>query len=180
MFDEVVLLDESACPIGVADRTRVHTRYTPYHLAFSCYLFDDQGRVLLTRRSLSKVAWPGVWTNSACGHPRAGEDQRVAVVRRVTSELGVVPERLSLALPAFSYRAVDPGGIVENEFCPVWLGHLPDARVNPDPDEVMDSCWVTWETLTAMVEGAPALLSPWSVLQVPQLDRVLAAELSAT
>ena len=65
----VVLLDEHAQPIGTAPKASVHHRETPLHLGFSCYLFDPAGRVLLTQRALSKATWPGVWTNSYCGHP---------------------------------------------------------------------------------------------------------------
>lgn len=176
MSDRVVLLDADGRPCGSADRTTVHSRSTPYHLAFSCYLLDPSGRVLLTRRALPKATWPGVWTNSCCGHPRPGEAPREAVARRVTSELGVLPEHLRLVLPTFSYRAVDPHGTVEHELCPVWLGRIPPARLSPDPAEVMETCWVDWPTLRRLAAEAPQLLSPWAALQVPLLATALEAE----
>jgi isopentenyl-diphosphate delta-isomerase len=174
--DQVVLLDDAGRPSGAADRVSVHTGDTPYHLAFSSYLFDTAGRVLLTRRALGKATWPGVWTNSCCGHPRPGESPRDAVVRRVGDELGQVPTDLRLALASFSYRAVDAGGTVENELCPVWVGRVDPAGLAPDPTEVMDVAWVAWPTLVRTVAEAPQLLSPWAVLQVPLLASVLAAE----
>lgn len=172
MADQVVLLDDAGRPSGAADRVSVHTGDTPYHLAFSSYLFDTAGRVLLTRRALGKATWPGVWTNSCCGHPRPGESPRDAVVRRVGDELGQVPTDLRLALASFSYRAVDAGGTVENELCPVWVGRL-DGSLRPDPAEVAEVTWVAWDDLVALVDTAPALLSPWCVAQVPLLDRAL-------
>jgi isopentenyl-diphosphate delta-isomerase type 1 len=170
--DRVVLLDDHDRPVGHADRSRVHGRDTPRHLAFSCHLFDDRGRVLLTRRSLAKAAWPGVWTNACCGHPRPGEDGEAAVRRRVREELGVGVERLALALPDFGYRATDASGIVENEACPVWVGRL-SGTLAPDPAEVSESSWVAWPDLVAAARALPVLLSPWAALQVPLLDELL-------
>lgn len=176
MADQVVLLDTAGRPCGAADRASIHTRDTPYHLAFSSYLFDGVGRVLLTRRALGKATWPGVWTNSCCGHPRPGEAPRDAVVRRVTHELGLPPSDLRLILESFSYRAVDASGIVEHEFCPVWVGRIDATRLAPDPAEVMDAAWVEWPALARMVAEAPQLLSPWAVRQVPLLASALVAE----
>ncbi len=167
--DLVVLLDEANRPAGTADRTAVHGRRTPLHLAFSCYLFDDSGRVLITRRALGKLTWPGVWTNSCCGHPRPGEPAEAAVRRRVGQELGVTVDHLELVLPDFRYRAVDASGIVENEFCPVWTGRL-SGPLTPDPEEVAETTWVPWDALTGVAATVPTLLSPWCALQVPLLD----------
>jgi geranylgeranyl diphosphate synthase, type I len=168
--EQVVLLADDGSPMGVAPKASVHTDRTPLHLAFSCYLFDRHGRVLLTRRALGKSTWPGVWTNTCCGHPAPGEDPRAAVRRRLRHELGVDAEGLRCVLPGFAYRAVDPSGLVENEICPVWLGRLaPGVAVTPDPTEVMDAVWVRWADLVTTASATPQLLSPWSVLQVQQL-----------
>lgn len=168
-IDLVVLLDEHDREAGTADRRAVHTRSTPRHLAFSCYLFDDAGRVLLTRRALGKATWPGVWTNSCCGHPRPAEAAEAAVRRRVAQELGAEVDGLELVLPDFGYRATDVSGIVENELCPVWVGRLA-GRLDPDPAEVAETTWVPWVDLVGLADRAPALLSPWCALQVPLLE----------
>lgn len=174
--DEVVLLAEDGRPIGRAGRLEVHTTDTPLHLAFSTYLFDDENRVLITRRALDKKTWPGVWTNSCCGHPRPGEDIMDAARRRISEELGLEAGDLRPVVPGFRYRAVDASGIVENEYCPVFVGRVTSTRVNADPDEVAEHAWVTWDDLVAAATATPAVYSPWSVRQIPQVDAALRGE----
>lgn len=176
--ERVVLLDDAGGPIGTARKADVHGSDTPLHLAFSCYVFDDAGRVLLTRRALTKATWPGVWTNSFCGHPAPGEDPRAAVSRRLGQELGAAATELQCVLPTFRYRAVDASGVVENEICPVWTGRLATA-LSPDPAEIMQIAWIPWDALVEVARSASALLSPWSVLQIPLLDAEFSREETA-
>ena len=124
----VVLLDADGAQIGTADKSVVHGSDTPLHLAFSCHIVGGDGRFLVTRRALGKLAFPGVWTNAVCGHPAPGEPMEVAVRRRARFELGFELDELDLVLPHFRYRAADASGTVENEICPVYL-----ARVEVDP-----------------------------------------------
>jgi len=166
--EQVVLLGADRQPVGVADKAGVHTADTPLHLAFSCYVLDGEGRLLMTRRALGKATWPGVWTNSACGHPAPGEDPVQAVHRRVRQELGLELDDVRPVLPDFAYRATDAGGVVENEVCPVYLARA-DADPVPDPDEVAQWHWADAAAVVAAAAGAPWLLSPWSVLQLAEL-----------
>jgi len=169
--DEVVLVDAAGRPSGRMDRRRVHSDRTPRHLAFSLYLLDDRDRVLATRRALTKRTWPGVWTNTCCGHPRPGEAGPDAVRRRLGEELGLTVTGLRCVLPDFSYRAVDAGGIVENELCPTFVGRLagPGAEPDPDPDEVMQWAWVDLTDLALAARSAPFAFSPWAAAQLPLL-----------
>lgn len=164
----VVLLDDQRRPVGTAPKASVHTASTPLHLAFSCYAFDRAGRLLVTRRALAKRTWPGVWTNSCCGHPGPGEDLAEAMTRRLDQELGLAPLEVELALPDFGYRATMADGTVENEFCPVFRV-LVEGDPMPDPSEVGEWRWVGWADLTAAAARAPWLISPWAALQIPQL-----------
>jgi isopentenyl-diphosphate delta-isomerase type 1 len=168
--EHVVLLDPLGHAIGHRRKAEVHTESTPLHLAFSLYLFDQAGRVLLTRRALTKRTWPGVWTNTCCGHPAPGERPEDAVRRRLPQELGIEVEDLTCILPEFSYTATDASGIVENEVCPVFAGLLhPDAQLLPNSGEVMDWAWTPWEQLVAAVSATPFVFSPWAVAQVREL-----------
>lgn len=174
-----MLLDDAGHAIGTAPKAEVHHRDTPLHLAFSCYLFDDAGRLLLTRRADTKRTFPGVWTNSCCGHPAPGESLAAAVQRRVREELGVVPERLTLVLPAFRYRAAMDDGTVENEMCPVWTARCPEGVVlDPDPDEVGAHEWVEWASFRDAVLDGSREVSQWCREQVLALpaDPLAAAE----
>jgi isopentenyl-diphosphate Delta-isomerase len=166
--DLVVLLDADGRPSGTAPRAEVHTTDTPLHLAFSCHLYDGAGRLLMTRRALTKRTWPGVWTNSYCGHPRPGESFEDAVVRYGRHELGVTVRDVRPVLPDFRYRAVDASGIVENEICPVFAA-VTDDEVRPHPDEVAEHAWADPDAVRAAVQHTPWALSPWYVAQSTQL-----------
>ncbi|RIJ76198.1 isopentenyl-diphosphate Delta-isomerase [Nakamurella silvestris] len=167
----VILLDEAGTAIGTMDKALVHGPDTPLHLAFSCYGFNPAGELLVTRRALAKVTWPGVWTNTCCGHPGPGESQEEAITRRLRSELGAdAVTNLRVVLPDFRYRASAADGIVENEICPVYFAEL-SGDLDPDPTEVVEWAWVRPEKFAAAVTATPFAFSPWSVTQVEQLGR---------
>jgi geranylgeranyl diphosphate synthase, type I len=169
--DDVVLLDAWGRPSGSAPKSLVHSTTTPLHLAFSCHLVGRDGRVLLTRRALTKRTWPGVWTNACCGHPRPGEPMVDAVRRRVAEELGVVAGDIRCVVPDFAYRATMDDGLVEHELCPVFVARV-DAPLSPDPTEVDDVRWTTWTDLVERATARPESLSPWSVLQIGRLNEL--------
>jgi isopentenyl-diphosphate Delta-isomerase len=166
----VVLCAPDGSAAGTAPKSTVHHRDTPLHLAFSCYVFDPAGRVLVTRRAFGKRTFPGVRTNSCCGHPAPGEGMRIAVLRRLRQELGIVPSALELMLPTFGYRATAVDGTVENELCPVYrAATTTDVQVRVHPPEVHEAWWVPWAEFAARVDGADPL-SSWCAQQVEQLS----------
>lgn len=158
--EQVVLVDEAGRAIGTAPKSEVHHGATPLHLAFSLFLFDGEGRTLLQRRSLAKRTWPGVWSNSCCGHPGPGEELVAAARRRLADELGLAADEVEVILPAFRYRA-EHGGVVENELCPVLAGRV---RGEPrlDPAEVAEIAWHPWEKVLTVARESPERLSPWA------------------
>lgn len=169
--EQVVLVDEDGTPIGVADKATVHGANTPRHLAFSCYGFDRDGRLLVTRRADDKATFPSVWTNTACGHPAPGEDPADAAARRLRYELGLQPTELRMVLPDFSYRASD-GAVEENELCPVLVCRL-DGDPEPRPGEVGEWAWWSWDRFLAAAADPDSGLSPWARLQAPLLNAAL-------
>jgi isopentenyl-diphosphate delta-isomerase len=171
-LEQVVLIDDLGHPIGTADKATVHTASTPLHLAFSCHVYSPEGTVLVTRRALSKSTWPGVWTNSFCGHPAPGESVARAVARRARHELGIELSAIEVVLPDFRYRAVDASGVVENELCPVYRATTVDSVI-PNAEEVAEFAWVDPAKLHDAAIAAPYAFSPWLGWQLEQLARPL-------
>jgi isopentenyl-diphosphate delta-isomerase len=156
----VVLVDEDGRAIGSMPKPLVHHGETPLHRAFSAYLFDDASRLLVTRRAGDKQTFPGMWTNTVCGHPGPGEGDADAIARRARFELGVEVADVRPALPGYRYRA-EFRGVVENEICPVYLGRF-DGVPTPDPAEVGEWELLRWPAFRRRqeTEGDDAW-SPW-------------------
>ena len=167
-MENVVLLDETGSACGTAAKAVVHHGQTPLHLAFSAYLFNEAGQFLLTRRAESKLTFPGVWTNTCCGHPAPGEAVADSVRRRLRQELGIDAAALVLVLPRFRYQARMANGVLENEVCPVYAVYS-DAAPAPDPDEVAETRWVDWDEFCAAVRTGQQAISPWCAMQLDEL-----------
>ncbi len=161
MREKIVLVKEGGAHIGIADKLASHHANTPLHLAFSCYVFNDDGQLLVTQRAKSKKVWPGVWTNSVCGHPAPGEEMLDAIKRRLDYELGMQADGFTVVLPDYRYKTPPFKGIIENEFCPVYFARA-ISDVGPNPEEVEDYKWVSWDLYRAAInEDAKNKYSWW-------------------
>jgi isopentenyl-diphosphate Delta-isomerase len=127
-----------------AEKYAAHNAQTKLHLAFSCYVFDEFGRFLVTKRASCKKVWPNVWTNSFCGHPAPGETFEQAIVRRADYELGIKVTGIKCILPVYTYKTPPYNGIVEHEFCPIFVAQL-DSNIAPNPIEIDGYEWLTWD-----------------------------------
>jgi isopentenyl-diphosphate delta-isomerase len=123
------------------------------------FIFNAQKLVLLTKRATKKKTFPGVWTNTVCGHPGPGESVEDAAKRRLHDELGMVAENIHVVAP-YQYCVKDESGIVENEICPILIGFSQkDPRKNDD--EVDEWKWVQWTEFLKEMSKEPKAYSPW-------------------
>ena len=142
--------------------SEAHTAPGQLHRAFSVFVRDPSGRVLLQQRAAAKTRFPLRWANTACGHPAPGEDLAVAAARRVAEEVGI--EGVVLAsVGVYAYYAEDPEtGRVEYEYDHVLIGDLPSGAVpRPDPEEVADVRWVAVGDLLADLGADARAYAPW-------------------
>jgi isopentenyl-diphosphate delta-isomerase len=156
----IVLTDEQGRPIGQAEKLASHHAQTPRHLAFSCYIFDDKGRLLVTQRAAVKKVWPTVWTNSVCGHPAPAEATEAAIRRRTDYELGMTIKDIQCVLPDYRYTTPPYNGIIENEICPVFAARAA-SDVTPNPLEVDDYRWMAWPDFAAAAQADTAEVYSW-------------------
>ena len=155
--ERVILVDEQDCQIGVGEKLRTHHEGS-LHRAFSIFVFDARGWLLLQKRARTKYHSGGLWSNTCCGHPRPGETTAGAARRRLREELNVECE-LREAF-SFLYRAEVGGGLVEHELDHVFVGRF-DGEPAPDAAEVEDWRWVTPEELQRELRLRPDAYSYW-------------------
>jgi len=141
------------------EKLEVHRRGLK-HLAISVFVMNGD-RTLLQRRALSKYHTPGLWTNSCCTHPRWGELPAVCAERRLEEELGITGLALHRA-GGTEYRAEVGNGLIEHEVVDLFVGQADDSLfIEPNPDEVMETAWVTLRDLSARIEADPSRFTPW-------------------
>ncbi|GGV54314.1 isopentenyl-diphosphate Delta-isomerase [Streptomyces griseoflavus] len=140
------LVDEDGVTTGTAEKLAAHQPPGRLHRAFSVFLFDEHGRLLLQQRALGKYHSPGVWSNTCCGHPYPGEAPFAAAARRTFEELGVSPSLLAEA-GTVRYNHPDPAsGLVEQEYNHLFVGMV-QSPLRPDPEEVASTAFVTPDEL---------------------------------
>ncbi len=161
-FDDIiVMVNEANEPYATERKHVAHHAATKLHRAFSIFLFNSRGELMLQQRALSKQTWPGTWSNSCCGHVMLHESVANAAVRRLRFELGISGVELTNALPEFRYIA-EKDGIVENEICPVFVGFT-DKHPKPNRDEVESTKNVAWQEFLADISRPDTEMSPWAI-----------------
>ncbi|MDE2149896.1 MAG: isopentenyl-diphosphate Delta-isomerase [Gammaproteobacteria bacterium] len=163
-FDDepLILVDADDREIGYLDKAAAHSGTGKLHRAFSAFVFDRRGRLLLQRRAAGKRLWPGFWSNTCCSHPRRGETVEAAAHRRLVEELGFdCPLEF---LFKFEYQAQFDADGAERELCWVFAGVSDDAaQVNPTEIEAVR--YASPAALDAEIARAPRNFTPWFLIE---------------
>jgi isopentenyl-diphosphate delta-isomerase len=155
--EPLILVDESNRAVGTGGKMDVH-RAGLLHRAFSIFVVDARGRILLQQRNARKYHSGGLWANSCCGHPRPGDRTASAARRRLREELGISPP---LTFGFFARYATDlDHGMRENEFVYVYFGLL-ESPPQPDPAEVSQLEWVSISALAQRIKREPNTFAYW-------------------
>jgi isopentenyl-diphosphate delta-isomerase len=160
MTETLILVDENDNEIGTGEKLDVH-RKGILHRCFSIFIFNHKGEVLLQKRAKTKYHSGGLWTNTCCGHPKAGESTETAAHRRLKEEMGFdcpMSEKFT-----FIYRAELDNGYTEHELDHVFTGQF-DGEINPNPDEADDYAWRPLDEIHDEINRHPERFTVWSAL----------------
>jgi isopentenyl-diphosphate delta-isomerase len=163
--EQVILVDVDDCEIGVMEKMEAH-KQAVLHRAFSVFLFNPQGKMLLQQRALTKYHSAGLWTNTCCSHPRPGEKLDDAVTRRLMEEMGLTA-KVSKAFD-FIYQAELPDHLNEHEFDHVFIGNY-DDEVRPNHLEVANFVYQSIEEVAANLQSHPEKYTVWFKIAFPKV-----------
>ena len=156
--EELILVDADDNEIGFLSKAECHDNSGILHRAFSVFLFNAAGELLLQQRASSKRLWPGFWSNSCCSHPRRGESLELATSRRLQDELNFDTELEHVYWFCYEAHFGDAGS--ENELCHVYLGRAL-GEVRPNESEIAAIRYVTPARLEAEFADHPERFTPW-------------------
>ncbi len=168
---EIILVDEHDVPTGTMEKMEVHQKAL-LHRAFSIFVFNDKGEMLLHKRADKKYHSGGLWTNACCSHPKPGEEISVAAATRLREEMGFNTE-LTKAFD-FIYKAPFDNGLTEHEFDHVFIGRY-DGAILPNPEEVSDYCFKAVEEIKNSIQSHPQKYTEWFKIAFPKMEAYLKA-----
>lgn len=156
--EEVILVDEDDNEIGTKEKIQAHENGGRLHRAFSVFVFNKKGKIMIQRRSGQKYHCAGLWTNTCCSHPRPGESLEDAVHRRLKQEMGFDTELKEIL--SFVYMAQFENGLTEHELDHVFVGRF-DGIPRLNPEEVGDFKWVDPAEIEKGIQERPGEYTPW-------------------
>jgi len=157
-MNEVVLVDNNDNQVGTAGKLEAHQNGGVLHRAFSVFVFNSYGQLLMQQRALNKYHAGGLWSNTCCSHPAPGEDVEEAARRRLMEEMGFTCPLDKVF--EFTYTADVGNGLTEREYDHVFVG-LFDGEPDPDPKEVFAWRWVDTDFLKRDIRDNPDRYTPW-------------------
>ncbi len=173
--EEVVLVNENDQPIGLEEKIAAHLNGS-LHRAFSVFIFNVSGELLIQQRTSTKYHSKGLWSNTCCGHPRPGETVERASRRRLNEEMGF--DSALTPLFNFVYRAMLEEGLIEHEYDHVLVGHF-DGVPKPNSSEVTDWKWVDLSTLKTDLEQHPDRYTYWFRISLDRVQHAMGLACSA-
>ncbi len=165
--DALILVDSNDVEVGFESKQKCHNGAGLLHRAFSVFLFNFKGELLLQKRASVKRLWPNFWSNSCCSHPRKGEETDAAAVRRTQEELGITGVSIDWVYK-FEYQAHFEDAGTEHELCHVFVGRS-DAEVVVDPAEISETKWIKPDALDRDIASRPEIYSPWFKMEWAEL-----------
>ena len=168
---DVILVDETDLEIGRMEKMEVHQKAL-LHRAFSVFIFNEKGEMLLQKRAFNKYHSAGLWTNACCSHPRPGDETLAAAAKRLQEEMGftTILEKVF----DFIYKAPFDNGLTEYEFDHVFVG-VYQGQIIPNPDEVADFCYMSLEAIKNSMESHADKYTVWFQIAFPKLQAYLSA-----
>lgn len=170
-MSQVILVNEADEAIGTMDKMQAHQEGL-LHRAFSVFIFNSKGEMLLQQRAAEKYHSGGLWTNACCSHPSPGEETDKAAHRRLVEEMGFDTE-LSNAF-IFTYRSAFDNGLTEHEVDHVYTGTF-EGEILPDPEEVSNVAFHSMDVIRTSIKNEPHLYTSWFKIAFPKLEAYLAA-----
>jgi isopentenyl-diphosphate delta-isomerase len=167
--EQVILVNEQDEETGTIEKMEAH-RKALLHRAFSVFIFNTKGEMLLQQRAMGKYHSPGLWTNTCCSHPRPGEEVEEAAVRRLKEEMGI--ETTLTKIFDFIYRTEFDNGLTEFEFDHVYTGTY-NGQLYPNKQEVNDYCFRPMEDIAQDLERRSEKYSSWFKIAFPLLSSKL-------
>jgi isopentenyl-diphosphate delta-isomerase len=164
-METVILVDEHDNQIGTIEKIEAHQKAL-LHRAFSIFIFNTNGDMLLHQRSLKKYHCGGLWTNACCSHPRPGELTLDAATRRLKEEMGV--EAPLTEIFSFTYQSKFDNGLTEHEFDHVFVGTY-NGQVDPDYNEVEEYTWASMPRIEESVTNRSHFYTPWFLIAFPKV-----------
>jgi isopentenyl-diphosphate delta-isomerase len=163
---QVILVDENDNPVGVGEKIETHKKGI-LHRAFSVFIFNAKGEMLLQQRAMSKYHSSGLWTNACCSHPYPGEETLAAAQRRLSEEVGFNTPLEKVF--DFVYKAEFDNGLTEHEFDHVFVGEY-DGNIDFNKEEVMDVCYKNMQDVRHSLQTHPQKYTAWFHLAFSKME----------